>query len=81
VHTPINEFEKEVHCQPSRRELRRSSTKGSQIAAANQQVADRIVRLRRDIPRSVDHRHQPAQVVIQVVRLVGATTPLKVCYG
>ena len=49
----------------------RRRTDATGVPSDRQQIADGIVRIRRDMALPVDHLRQPAQVVIAILRLIG----------
>lgn len=55
-----------------RRQARdRRRTDATRVACNGQQIADRVVGIRRDVPLPVDHLGEPAEVVVDVLRLLG----------
>lgn len=51
------------------RDRRRANT--TRVARDGQQIANGVVLIRRDIPLSVDHLREAAQVVVDVLSLIG----------
>lgn len=49
----------------------RRGTDAARVARDGEQIADRVIRIRRDISLPIDHLGQAAQVVVDVVGLVG----------